>query len=120
MASGSIKDKKTALARGANTQFKKKGEKGGQSRKGNGRPKKVPELDVLMAELLSKVQGKGPTRMNAAQALINKLFNEAMRGNVRAAEIILNRAYGKEKQTIEHKNPDGNVFMFGYGKEEPV
>ncbi len=88
----------------------------GKSGNPKGRPKKIPQLDELLAELLCTKQ-KGKT---AAEALLLSVFNQAIKGNVQAANIILDRAYGKAKQTLEISNPDGEEFRFGYGPEKPV
>lgn len=74
------------------TPFKK-----GQSGNPNGRPKKLPKLDELMADVLGN-ETKGVT---AARSILEKLIQKAKRGDVRAAEIILDRAYGKAKQSME-------------------
>lgn len=65
---------------------------------GGGRPKKLPELDVLLAEVL----GEEKDGVTAADAILRKLRAMAAAGNIRAAEILLDRAYGKAKQAIEH------------------
>lgn len=75
------------------TQFKK-----GKSGNPKGRPKKLPALDVLMAEIL----GEEKDGKTAAQAILAALRAKAAKGDVRAAELLLNRAYGKPKESIEH------------------
>jgi len=57
-----------------------------------GAPKKVPALDVIMAEVLDN------TKMTK---LIEALEKQALKGNVRAAEVLLDRAYGKAKQSMD-------------------
>ncbi|MCA6513907.1 MAG: hypothetical protein IM569_13715 [Chitinophagaceae bacterium] len=69
----------------------------GKSGNPNGRPKKLPALDVLMAEVL----GEEKDGMSAAKAILAKLRQKAAAGDVRAAEILLDRAYGKAKQSLE-------------------
>jgi hypothetical protein len=68
--------------------------KKGQSGNPNGRPKKLPELDKLLAEVLGDEQKD----MTAAEAILRKLRQMALAGNLRAAEILLDRGYGKPKQ----------------------
>jgi hypothetical protein len=68
----------------------------GKSGNPNGRPKKLPQLDVLMAEVLGDVRDG----MTAAQAILSKLRSKAIAGDVRAAEILMDRAYGKAKQEL--------------------
>jgi hypothetical protein len=73
--------------------------KKGQSGNPNGRPKKLPELDKLLADVLGEENANGIT---AAEAILKKLRAMAAAGNIRAAELLLDRGYGKAKQTIEH------------------
>lgn len=72
--------------------------KKGQSGNPNGRPKKLPDIDKLMAEVL----GEEKDGLDAASAILKKLRQMAVRGNLRAAEILLDRAYGKPNQKIEN------------------
>ena len=71
--------------------------KKGQSGNPNGRPKKLPELDKLLADVL----GEEKDGVTAADAILRKLRAMAASGNIRAAEILLDRAYGKAKQGID-------------------
>lgn len=71
--------------------------KSGQSGNPAGRPKKLPELDRLLADVLSE-ETDGVT---AAEMILRKLLDMALKGNLRAAEILLDRAYGKPKQYSE-------------------
>lgn len=64
----------------------------------NGRPKKLPELDKLLADVL----GEEKDGITAAEAILKKLRQMAAQGNLRAAEILLDRGYGKPKQSIDH------------------
>ena len=73
------------------TEFKK-----GQSGNPNGRPKKIPQLDVLLADVL----GEEKDGKTAAEAILMALRAKAARGDVRAAEVLLDRAYGKAKQDL--------------------
>jgi hypothetical protein len=77
--------------------------KKGQSGNPKGRRKKLPELDVLLADVL----GDEKDGLTAAEAILKKLRQLAISGNLRAAEILLDRAYGKAKQKIEHTGEDG-------------
>jgi len=73
--------------------------KSGKSGNPKGRPKKLPELDELLAEVLGdEKEGK-----SAAQAILMRLRKSALAGDNRAAEILLNRAYGQAKQNLEAK-----------------
>ena len=71
----------------------KKGETGNP----NGRPKKLPELHVLLADVL----GEEKDGISAAEAILKSIRAKAAKGDVRAAELLLDRAYGKPKQTSE-------------------
>ena len=64
---------------------------------GGGRPKKIPEL----RELLANVLGDEKDGKSAAEAILMALRNKAIKGDVRAAELLLDRAYGKVKQETE-------------------
>jgi hypothetical protein len=65
--------------------------KKGESGNTKGRPKKLPELDKLLSDIPE----------SDYESVINKLFAMAKKGNVRAAEVILDRAYGKAKESLE-------------------
>lgn len=69
--------------------------KPGQSGNPNGRPKKLPEIDKLLADVLGE-DGKN----SEAKAILKALLTKAKKGDTRAAEILLDRAYGKPKQPI--------------------
>lgn len=62
-----------------------------------GRPKKLPELDKLLADIL----GEEKDGITAADAILRKLRAMAAQGNIRAIELLLDRAYGKAKQTVD-------------------
>ena len=76
-----------------NKPFKK-----GQSGNPNGRPRKIPELDKLLADVL----GEEKDGLTAAEAILKALRLKATKGDVRAAEVLLDRAYGKASQKIEN------------------
>ena len=73
-------------------QFKK-----GESGNPNGRPKKLPELDKLLADVL----GEEKDGTTAAEAILKALRAKATKGDIRAAEVLLERAYGKAKQSMD-------------------
>lgn len=91
-----------------NKPFKK-----GQSGNPKGRPKKIPELDKLLADVL----GEEKNGLTAAEAILKALLSKAAKGDVRAAEVLLDRAYGKSKQSIDHTtNGDSiNIISLGTG-----
>ena len=69
----------------------------GQSGNPNGRPKKLPALDVIMAN----VMGQEKDGITAAEAIIMKLREMATKGDIKAAQLLLDRGYGKAKQNID-------------------
>lgn len=62
-----------------------------------GAPKKLPELDVLLADIL----GEEKDGVTAASAILKALRKKAASGDVRAIEVMLDRAYGKAKQSLD-------------------
>jgi hypothetical protein len=79
----------------------------GQSGNPAGRPKKLPEL----RELLAHVLGDEKDGKTAAEAILMALRAKATKGDVRAAELLLDRAYGKPKQDIELEGSINTVIM---------
>jgi hypothetical protein len=77
------------------TKFKK-----GQTGNPNGRPKKLPQLDELIAEVLLEEKDG----ITAAKAILMALRSRASKGDTRAAELLLDRAWGKAKQDISLSN----------------
>jgi hypothetical protein len=82
------------MANEKNLKHFKKGESGNP----NGRPRKLPELDKLLAD----VMGEEKDGLSAAEAILKALRAKATKGDIRAAEVLLDRAYGKAKQTIDN------------------
>jgi hypothetical protein len=72
--------------------------KKGESGNPNGRPRKLPELDKLLAEVL----GEEKNGISAAEVILKAIRAKAAKGDARAAELLLDRAYGKAKQTIDN------------------
>lgn len=62
-----------------------------------GAPKKLPALDVLLAEVL----GSEDEKKSQAEEIIRALLKKALKGDVRAAELLLDRGYGKVLQKID-------------------
>lgn len=100
------------MKRGENIENLKPFEKG-QSGNPAGRPKKLPELDKLLADVL----GEEKDGISAADAILKKLRQMATQGNLRAAEILLDRAYGKPKQTIEQTGKNGDPINVNFSVE---
>lgn len=64
----------------------------------NGRPKKIPCLDELLASVLCEINGD----VTAVEIILKALRAKACEGDLRAAEVLLDRAYGRVKQQIDH------------------
>lgn len=62
-----------------------------------GRPPKLPGLDLLLAS----VMGEEKDGVSAAETVLRALLAKASDGDVRAAELLLNRSYGQAKQSID-------------------
>jgi len=80
----------------------REGRNGGKLKTGGthpnaGRPRSLPALDVLIAE----VMGEEKDGVSAAEAILKKLRQQAAGGNIKAAEMLLDRAYGKPKQMAD-------------------
>jgi hypothetical protein len=76
----------------------------GQSGNPNGRPKKIP-LDDLLTEVCTKDE-----MIKVLKALLKK----AKAGNTTAAQIILDRYYGRAKEFVEitdHLQPEGSFDL---------
>lgn len=74
--------------------------KKGQSGNPKGRPPTLPDLNILVAKVLSETKGD----ITAAEAILKKLVHRAITessaNGVRSAEILLERGYGKVKQDL--------------------
>lgn len=62
-----------------------------------GAPCKLPQLDVLLAEVL----GETKDGITAAQVILMALRKKATQGDIRAAEVLLARGWGNVKQAVE-------------------
>ena len=71
--------------------------KKGKSGNPNGRPKKLPALDLIMANVL----GAEKDGISAGEAIIMKLREQSLKGDIKAAQILLDRGWGKPKQNID-------------------
>lgn len=80
--------------------------KPGQSGNPNGRPKKLPRLD----DLLSDIMGEEKDGITAAEAILKRLRQMATQGNIKAAEMLLDRSYGKARQPVELPGKDGGAI----------
>ncbi len=79
----------------------REGKNKGKLKSGNtvnvGRPKKLPALDLIMANVL----GAEKDGISAGEAIIMKLREQALKGDIKAAQILLDRGWGKPKQNID-------------------
>lgn len=75
-----------------------------QNRNTNGRPKnKLPDLDEAIANLLGDRANHSKTcTRTKLDVLVDNLYKMAKK-NPRAAEILLDRGFGKPKQDVEQK-----------------
>ena len=92
--------------------------KKGQSGNPKGRPRKIPQRDALLADVL----GEEKDGVTAAQAILMALRSKATKGDVRAAEVLLDRAYGKPKQDISASLSANmvTVVVNGQPRNEPI
>lgn len=83
----------------------------GQSGNPSGRPKKLKALE----EMLENILGEDKDGVTAAEAILMKLRQKAASGDIKAAEVLLDRYYGKAKQFMEVYGKDGapliNIVM---------
>ena len=79
----------------------REGRNGGKLKSGNtknvGRKKELPDLHQILADVL----GEEKDGITAGEAILKALRAKATKGDVRAAEVLLDRAYGKPKQTTD-------------------
>lgn len=65
--------------------------KKGQSGNPKGQPKKIPGIDKLLSDISDADYAR----------VIRALFTKAKKGDVRAAEVLFDRAYGRPKEKVE-------------------
>lgn len=63
----------------------------GETLNPNGRPKKLPDLQMILAEVL----GEEKDGRTAAKAILMAMRAKAAKGDTRAAEFLFERGYGK-------------------------
>jgi hypothetical protein len=83
--------------------------KKGQSGNPKGRPKKIPDLGTSLAMVL----GETKDNRTALDAMLLRLRNEAMSGNIRAVELLLKYAFPNGVE-----NNHTNELTFVWGKDE--
>ena len=73
---------------------------------------KLPDLKEAISKVLNKIEG-GKTSLDE---IIEVLDKNAKKGDIRAAQELLDRGYGKSKQVIES---DNKVKITGITFDEP-
>jgi hypothetical protein len=76
--------------------------KKGQSGNPAGKPK-LPNIE----EAMMKIMGEEKDGKTALDAILAALRAKAAKGDIRAAEVLLNRGYGLPKQKVEVTGKDG-------------
>jgi hypothetical protein len=84
------------------------------NRTGQNKVPGLPDLKKILADVLGETK-EGKT---AAEAIVMKLRQMATQGNLKAAEILLNRGYGLPKQAIEMTGKDGSPINVIFAKGE--
>ena len=82
----------------SDTQFKP-----GQSGNPGGQPRKTFSWAGIMREYTDKTSGEilgTSDKRNAGEAIVQRLIADAIRGDRRAAEIVLDRMEGKPRQSV--------------------
>jgi hypothetical protein len=81
--------------------------KKGQSGNPKGRPPDLPLINDMVAKVLSQ-EKNGITGL---EAIVNALTNTAAKGDVRAAQELMDRYYGKPKQTMDVTSGGEKIIM---------
>jgi hypothetical protein len=89
------------MARGDNLKPFKKGHDPRRNTKG--RPKALPDISQILIEVL----GEEKDGITALQKICAAIVKKAATGDVRAADSLMDRAYGKPKQRTEVTGLDG-------------
>ncbi len=79
----------------------------GESGNPDGRPKKLPDLDKLLIEVL----GEEKDGKSALLVMLMALRSKATKGDVNAFQTLIERAYGKLTLQIESKNVNQTVIV---------
>jgi hypothetical protein len=80
----------------------------GKSGNPKGRPKKLPKLDDILADVLGTENADGKT---LAEGIITAMANKALKGDVPAGNLLLERAYGKAKAEVHNINDNTNLNL---------
>jgi hypothetical protein len=82
--------------------------KGDQRINRKGRPPVLPDLKNVIAKILSEEKND----MIGLEAVIRALMIKAIKGDVRAAQELLDRYYGKSTQPIDHTTAGEKITQF--------
>ena len=72
--------------------------KKGEVKNPKGAPRKLPNLDIILANVLGAENAEGKT---AAEQIIEAIRRRANAGDVKAANLLLERGWGKVKEKID-------------------
>jgi hypothetical protein len=72
--------------------------KKGEVKNPKGAPRKLPKLDVILANVLGMENEEGKT---AAEQIIDAMRRKANSGDVKAANLLLERGWGKVKEHVD-------------------
>ena len=76
--------------------------KKGQTGNPNGRPRVLPELKEVIFNILSeKETNERGTTTTGLEAVVKALYTKAKKGDVRAAQELMDRYYGKTTTSID-------------------
>ena len=79
--------------------------KKGEVRNPKGKPKGTKNKSTIFKEMLaSKLNGD----LTVEQELVTKLYEAMQSGDLKAIDLILNGAYGKDKQVVDNTNVNIN------------
>jgi hypothetical protein len=79
----------------------------GERRNPHGRPK-LPDLKAAIAKVLAEEKDG----MDALEAILKAQRAKAAKGDTRAAEFLMDRGYGKAKQSIDHTTDGDKITGF--------
>jgi len=80
----------------------------GQCGNPKGRPKKLPELEKICAKVLGAKSGE--SKISAMEQIIKGLVKVAKKGDTRAAQLVMDRAYGKVKESLKIDSDNKHTF----------
>ena len=82
---------------------------------GNGRPKGSKNKATIMKEMLaSKLDGDKTVQ----EVLISKLYAAVKKGDLKAISLVLDGAFGKDRQTIENVNIESKPIKVEFIKKD--